>query len=70
MTAEQLKELAEVLSVCSAKSSVIKERDELRALMEENLSADEARRRNLYLVFSPPLLIEFDRTQSRRRRRS
>jgi hypothetical protein len=36
MTPEQLKELVEVLSVLSAKSSVIKERDELRALMEEN----------------------------------
>ena len=36
MTTEQLKELVEVLSVLSAKSSVLKERDELRALMEEN----------------------------------
>ena len=36
MTTEQLKELAEVLSVLSAKSSVIKERDELAALMAEN----------------------------------
>lgn len=43
MTAEQLKELAEALSVVSAQSSVIKERDELRALMEENLAADEVR---------------------------
>ncbi|KAH0827023.1 LETM1-like protein-domain-containing protein [Lanmaoa asiatica] len=41
MTTEQLKELAEVLSVMSAKSSVLKERDELRALMEENLQAEE-----------------------------
>lgn len=41
MTTEQLKELAEALSVLSAKSSVIKERDELRALMEENLLAEE-----------------------------
>lgn len=41
MTTEQLKELAEALSVVSAQSSVLKERDELRALMEENLSADE-----------------------------
>lgn len=39
MTTEQLKELVEVLSVLSAKSSVIKERDELRALMEENQQA-------------------------------
>ncbi|KAH9923937.1 LETM1-domain-containing protein [Epithele typhae] len=41
MTTEQLKELAEALSVLSAKSSVLKERDELRALMEENLAAEE-----------------------------
>ena len=41
MTTEQLKELAEALSVLSAKSSVIKERDELRALMDENLQAEE-----------------------------
>lgn len=41
MTTEQLKELAEALSVVSAQSSVLKERDELRALMEENLAADE-----------------------------
>ena len=41
MTSEQLKELAEALSVLSAKSSVLKERDELRALMEENLQAEE-----------------------------
>ena len=42
MTTEQLKELAEALSILSAKSSVLKERDELRALMEENLQAAEA----------------------------
>lgn len=41
MTAEQLNELAESLSICSATSSVLKERDELRALMEENLQAEE-----------------------------
>ncbi|KAI0031695.1 LETM1-like protein-domain-containing protein [Vararia minispora EC-137] len=41
MTTEQLKELAEVLSVLTAKSSVIKERDELRALMAENAQAEE-----------------------------
>jgi len=41
MTTEQLKELAEALSVVSAQSSVLKERHELRALMEENLAADE-----------------------------
>ena len=41
MTTEQVKELAEALSVLSAKSSVLKERQELRALMEENLQAEE-----------------------------
>lgn len=41
MTLEQLKELGEALSILSAKSSVLKERDELRALMEENLQAEE-----------------------------
>ena len=41
MTTEQLKELGEALSILSAKSSVLKERDELRSLMEENLSAEE-----------------------------
>lgn len=41
MTSEQLKELSEALSILSAKSSVLKERDELRALMEENLQAEE-----------------------------
>lgn len=41
MTNEQLNELAEALSILSAKSSVLKERNELRALMEENLQAEE-----------------------------
>jgi LETM1 and EF-hand domain-containing protein 1 len=41
MTTEQLKELAEALSIMSTTSSVLKERRELRTLMEENLSADE-----------------------------
>lgn len=41
MTAEQLKELSEALVILSSKSSVLKERDELRALMEENLQAEE-----------------------------
>ncbi|CCM03687.1 uncharacterized protein FIBRA_05831 [Fibroporia radiculosa] len=41
MTTEQLKELGEALSILSAKSSVLKERDELRALMEENMQTDE-----------------------------
>ncbi|KAG5654508.1 hypothetical protein H0H81_001149 [Sphagnurus paluster] len=41
MTTEQLKELGEALSILSAKSSVLKERNELRSLMEENLLAEE-----------------------------
>ncbi|TFK76502.1 LETM1-domain-containing protein [Pluteus cervinus] len=41
MTTEQLKELSDVLSICSARSSVLKERGELRILMDENLQADE-----------------------------
>lgn len=41
MTTEQLAELAEALSILSAKSSVLKERDDLRQLMEENRSAEE-----------------------------
>ncbi|EIN08052.1 LETM1-domain-containing protein [Punctularia strigosozonata HHB-11173 SS5] len=41
MTTEQLKELGAALSILSAKSSVLKERSELRALMEENLQAEE-----------------------------
>ena len=41
MTTEQLTELGEALCVLSEKSSVLKERDELRALMEENLHAEE-----------------------------
>ena len=39
MTTEQLKEFVEVLSVLSAKSSVLKERDELQNLMKENQRA-------------------------------
>jgi len=43
MTTEQLNELADALAILSSKSSVLKERDELRALMEENLQAEEVR---------------------------
>lgn len=43
MTTEQLKELAEALSVLSAQSSVLQERTELRTLMEENLNTGEVR---------------------------
>jgi LETM1 and EF-hand domain-containing protein 1 len=41
MTEEQLKELCDALVIMSSKSSVLKERDELRSLMEENLQAEE-----------------------------
>ena len=39
MTTEQLKELVEVISVLTAKSSVLKERDELHSLIKENQRA-------------------------------
>ncbi|KAF8323199.1 LETM1-domain-containing protein, partial [Clavulina sp. PMI_390] len=41
MTTEQLNELGEALSVLSAKSSVIKERNELQALLEDNLQSEK-----------------------------
>ncbi|KAG6370101.1 hypothetical protein JVT61DRAFT_12507 [Boletus reticuloceps] len=41
MTTEQLKELAEALSIMSAKSSVLEEGGERRALIAENLQAEE-----------------------------
>jgi LETM1 and EF-hand domain-containing protein 1, mitochondrial len=50
MTAEQLNELADALLVLSAKSSVLKERDELRALMEENLQVEEVSSSRAFLV--------------------
>ena len=50
MTAEQLNELADALLVLSAKSSVLKERDELRALMEENLQVEEVCMTKAFLV--------------------
>ena len=40
MTKEQLVELAEALSVLTAKSSIVKERDELKALLEDNLLSE------------------------------
>lgn len=43
LTDEQLNELSDALMVLSSKSSVLKERDELRNLMEENLQAEEVR---------------------------
>jgi LETM1 and EF-hand domain-containing protein 1 len=51
MTAEQLNELSESLSVLSAKSSVLKERDELQALMKENLQAEEVSVSSVILVY-------------------
>ncbi|KAJ3794455.1 LETM1-like protein-domain-containing protein [Lentinula aff. detonsa] len=41
MTTEQLKELGEALSILSTRSSVLKERSDLRTLMDENLQAEE-----------------------------
>ena len=43
MTKEQLAELAEALSILSAKSSIVKERDELKQLMEHNITSEEVR---------------------------
>ena len=40
MTKEQLNELAEALSILTAKSSISKERDELHELLEENLLSE------------------------------
>jgi len=40
MTAEQVQELGSALEILSAKSSVIKERTELRRLIEENEKAE------------------------------
>lgn len=43
MTKEQLGELAEALSILSAKSSIVKEKEELKQLMESNISSEEVR---------------------------
>ncbi|WRT64302.1 uncharacterized protein IL334_001234 [Kwoniella shivajii] len=40
MTKEQLGELAEALSILTAKSSIVKERDELKAILEDNLISE------------------------------
>lgn len=40
MTKEQLGELAEALSILTAKSSIVKERDELKTLLEDNLLSE------------------------------
>jgi len=70
MTTEQLKELSEALSILSAKSSVLQERDELRSLMEENLQAEEVGI-NRYLVLAPTADIfpYFYRIRNHRRAR-
>ena len=52
MTTEQLKELVEVLSVLSTKSSVLKERDELHNLMEENQQTASEETEVLLLILS------------------
>jgi LETM1 and EF-hand domain-containing protein 1 len=54
MTKEQLAELAEALSILSAKSSIVKERDELKQLMEHNISSEEVRE-TLTVVLLPSL---------------
>lgn len=41
MTSEQVTELGQALEILSAKSSVMKERTELRKLIEENRTAEE-----------------------------
>ena len=46
MTNEQLGELAEALSILSAKSSIVKERDELKQLMSDNLASEEESKLN------------------------
>jgi LETM1 and EF-hand domain-containing protein 1 len=43
MTKEQLGELAEALSILTAKSSIVKERDELKLLLEDNLLSEAVR---------------------------
>lgn len=40
MTKEQLGELAEALNILTAKSSIIKEREELKAILEDNLLSE------------------------------
>lgn len=40
MTEKQLSEIAEALSVLTARSSIMKERDELKSLLEDNLLSE------------------------------
>lgn len=51
MTKEQLGELAEALSILTAKSSIVKERDELKSLLEENLLSEAVRSNDLWWSF-------------------
>ena len=44
MSKEQLNELAEALNILTAKSSIVKERDELRAILEDNLLSEQVSR--------------------------
>jgi LETM1 and EF-hand domain-containing protein 1 len=55
MTKEQLGELAEALSILSAKSSIVKEKEELKQLMESNISSEEVRdfRETITLKLTP-----------------
>ena len=48
MTKAQLNELAEALSILTAKSSIVKERDELHALLEDNLLTEAVRVSRLF----------------------
>lgn len=52
MSKEQLGELAEALTVLSAKSSIVKEREELKALMQDNIKSEQVR-----FTFLPSPLI-------------
>ena len=69
MTTEQLKELVEVISVLTAKSSVLKERDELHSLMEENQRAasEEAEVLLSFTFRRPTDIYPTNRTRKRRR---
>lgn len=44
MTKEQLNELAEALNILTAKSSIVKERKELQALLEDNMLSEAVSR--------------------------
>ncbi len=70
MTTEQLKELVEVISVLTAKSSVLKERDELHSLMEENQRAASEEAEVLFsFMLSLRIFADSCRTNRTRKRR-